>query len=147
MLRGPAVRSLVESGAVQLSLFDQTDLSSEATPTRAPHGVPQSAWRRSGRASGKSCSGPPRLLLDPIVAAARREKIEGRGQDRRAGGQGRRQIEGKMAKHFDLDSSFGYRRKPESIAAEAALSIRTRLDAEGARCAPTSALSSAPSEA
>ena len=25
-LRGPAVRSLVESGAVQLSLFDETDL-------------------------------------------------------------------------------------------------------------------------
>ena len=83
-------------------------------------------------------------LLDPIVAAASREKRRLKGADKIGVRAGKVVGKYKMAKHFELDieeDSFGYRRKPESIAAEAALDglyvvrtslAETRLDAEGA---------------
>ena len=83
-------------------------------------------------------------LLDPIAAAARREKRRLKGEDKIGVRVGKVVGKYKMAKHFELDieeDSFGYRRKPESIAAEAALDglyvVRTslpagELDAEGA---------------
>ncbi len=83
-------------------------------------------------------------LLDPIVAAARREQRRLKGADKIGVRVGKVVGKYKMAKHFELDieeDAFGYRRKPESIAAEAALDglyvVRTslpasELDAEGA---------------
>ena len=83
-------------------------------------------------------------LLDPIVAATRRDKRRLQGKDRIGLRAGKVVGKYKMAKHFELDieeDAFGYRRKPESIAAEAALDglyvVRTslpasELDAEGA---------------
>ena len=83
-------------------------------------------------------------LLDPVAAAARREKRRLKGADKIGVRVGKVVGKYKMAKHFDLDieeGAFGYRRKPESIAAEAALDglyvvrtslAETRLDAEGA---------------
>ena len=146
-LRGPAVRSLVESGAVQLSLFDETDLveiRSDAYPgerlmvCRNPLLAEERARKREDLLRATEA------LLDPIAAAARREKRRLKGEDKIGVRAGKVVGKYKMAKHFDLDieeDAFGHRRKPESIAAEAALDglyvVRTslpagELDAEGA---------------
>ena len=146
-LRGPAVRSLVESGAVQLSLFDETDLveiRSDAYPgerlmvCRNPLLAEERARKREELLRATEA------LLDPIVAAASREKRRLKGADKIGVRVGKVVGKYKMAKHFELDieeDAFGYRRKPESIAAEAALDglyvVRTslpagELDAEGA---------------
>ena len=146
-LRGPAVRSLVESGAVQLSLFDETDLveiRSDEYPgerlmvCRNPLLAEQRARKREELLKATEA------LLEPIVAATKREKWRLKGQDKIGVRVGKVIGKYKMAKHFELkigEASFGYRRKPESIAAEAALDglyvVRTslaqrQLDAEGA---------------
>ena len=145
-LRGPAVRSLVESGAVQLSLFDEKDLveiRSDAYPgerlmvCRNPLLAKERARKRDELLQATEA------LLEPIVAATRREKWRLKGQDKIGVRVGKVVGKYKMAKHFDLDigeDAFGYRRKPESIAAEAALDglyvvrtslAETQLDAEG----------------
>ena len=144
-LRGPAVRSLVESGAVQLSLFDETDLveiRSDAYPgerlmvCRNPLLAEQRARKRDELLQATEA------LLEPIVAATKREKWRLKGQDKIGVRVGKVVGKYKMAKHFELkigEESFGYRRKPESIAAEAALDglyvvrtslAETQLDAE-----------------
>ncbi len=146
-LRGPAVRSLVESGAVQLSLFDETDLvevRSDAYPgerlmvCRNPLLAEERARKREELLRATEA------LLDPIAAATRRDKRRLKGADKIGLRAGKVVGKHKMAKHFDLDiedDAFGHRRKPESIAAEAALDglyvVRTslpagELDAEGA---------------
>ena len=144
-LRGPAVRSLVESGAVQLSLFDEKDLveiRSDAYPgerlmvCRNPLLAEERARKRDELLQATEA------LLDPIVAATKREKWRLKGQDKIGVRVGKVVGKYKMAKHFELkigEESFGYRRKPESIAAEAALDglyvvrtslAETQLDAE-----------------
>ena len=145
-LRGPAVRSLVESGAVQLSLFDETDLveiRSDAYPgerlmvCRNPLLAEERARKRDELLQATEA------LLEPIVAATKREQWRLKGQDKIGVRVGKVVGKYKRAKHFELEigeDAFGYRRKPESIAAEAALDglyvVRTslaerQLDAEG----------------
>ena len=144
-LRGPAVRSLVESGAVQLSLFDEKDLveiRSDAYPgerlmvCRNPLLAEERARKRDELLQATEA------LLEPIVAATKREKWRLKGQDKIGVRVGKVVGKYKMAKHFELEieeDSFGYRRTPESIAAEAALDglyvvrtslAETQLDAE-----------------
>ena len=137
-LRGPTIRKLVESGAVQLSLFDETDLvevRADAYPgerlmvCRNPLLADERARKREAliEATGK--------LLEPIVAATRREKRRLTGEDKIGERVGKVIGRFKMAKHFDwhIDHNgiFGYRRNAASIAAEAALDglyvIRTSL--------------------
>ncbi len=146
-LRGPAVRSLVESGAVRMSLFDETDLvevRSDAHPgerlmvCRNPLLAEERARKREELLRATEA------LLDPIAAATRRDQRRLKGADKIGLRAGKVVGKHKMAKHFDLDiedDAFGHRRKPESIAAEAALDglyvVRTslpagELDAEGA---------------
>ena len=138
-LRGPAVRSLVESGAVQMSLFDETDLveiRSDAYPgerlmvCRNPLLAEERARKREELLRATEA------LLDPIVAATRREKWRLKGEDKIGVRVGKVVGKYKMAKHFELAieaDSFGHRRKPGSIAAEAALDglyvVRTSLPA------------------
>ena len=138
-LRGPAVRKLVESGAVQPSLFDETDLveiRSDAYPgerlmvCRNPLLAGERARKREDLLRATEA------LLDPIVAAAARAKRRLKGRDKIALRAGKVVNKYKMAKHFELaieDDAFGYRRKAESIAAEAALDglyiVRTSLPA------------------
>ena len=145
-LRGPAVRSLVESGAVQLSLFDETDLVEIRSDTypgerlmvcRNPLLAEARARKREELLQATEA------LLDPIVAAAKREKRRLKGADKIGVRVGKVVGKYKMAKHFELEieeDAFGYRRTPESIAAEAALDglyvvrtslAETQLDAEG----------------
>ena len=137
-LRGPAVRSLVESGAVQLSLFDErrdlVEIRSDAYPgerlmvCRNPLLAKERARKRDELLQATEA------LLEPIVAATRREKWRLKGADKIGVRVGKVVGKYKMAKHFELDiehDAFGYRRKPESIAAEAALDglyvVRTSL--------------------
>ena len=133
------MRKLVQSGAVQLSLFDETDLveiKSDAYPgerlmvCRNPLLAEERARKREDLLRATEA------LLDPIVAAAAREKRRLKGRDNIALRAGKVVNKYKMAKHFELaieDDAFGYRRKAESIAAEAALDglyiVRTSLPA------------------
>ena len=147
-LRGPAIRKLLASGAIQLSLFDERDLvevRADAYPDerlvvcRNPLLAEERARKREEllAATGK--------LLEPIAAATRRRNRRLTGADKIGERVGKVVGKYKMAKHFDWDIDddgfFGYRRNAASIAAEAALDglyvIRTslpeeRLDAEGA---------------
>ncbi len=138
-LRSSAIRSLVESGAVQMSLFDQTDLievRSDAYPGERLMVCrnPQLAKERSRKR--EDLLEATEKLLAPIAKATRREKSPLKGQDKIALRVGKVIGKYKMAKHFVLDikdDSFGYRRDAESIAREAALDglyvVRTSLPA------------------
>ena len=138
-LRSSAIRSLVESGAVQMSLFDQTDLievRSDAYPGERLMVCrnPQLAQERSRKR--EALLQATEKLLAPIAKATRREKGPLKGEDKIALRVGKVIGKYKMAKHFALDikdKSFGYRRDAESIAREAALDglyvVRTSLPA------------------
>ena len=84
-LRGPAIRALVESGAVQLSLFDERDLvevSSDAYPgerlvvCRNPLLAQERARKRAALLDATEA------VLAPIGAATRREKRRLRGESK-----------------------------------------------------------------
>ncbi len=145
-LRGPAIRSLVDSGAVQLSLFDEKDLveiKSDAYPgerlmvCRNPLLAEQRARKREALLDATE------ELLAPIAAATRRPRLKG---EARIGERADKVIgRYKMAKHFewsiDEQGRFNYRRNASFIVAEAALDglyvVRTslpesQLDAPGA---------------
>ena len=137
-LRGPSIRKLVESGAVQLSLFDEKDLieiRGDAWPgerlmvCRNPLLAEDRARKRGELLEATE------KLLEPIAAATRRKRNRLTGEDRIGERVGRNIGKYKMAKHFewsiDDNGFFGYRRNAESVAAEAALDglyvIRTSL--------------------
>ena len=136
---GPAIRALVELGTVQLSLFDQLDLV-EIRSLEYP-GERLMVCRNPLLAEARKCKREALLrsteaLLDLIVAATRRDQRRLQGQEKIALRVGKVIGKYKMAKHFDLEiteESFGYRRKPEAIAREAALDglyiVRTSLPA------------------
>ncbi len=147
-LRGPAIRSLVDSGAMQLSLFDEKDLveiKSDAYPgerlmvCRNPLLAEQRARKREALLDATE------ELLAPIAAATRRPRRRLKGAARIGERAGKVIGRCKMAKHFewsiDEQGGFNYRRNASSIAAEAALDglyvVRTslpesQLDAPGA---------------
>ena len=137
-LRGPAIRKLVESGAVQLSLFDERDLVeiiSDAYPgerlmvCRNPLLAEQRARKREELLDATE------KVLEPIVAATRRDKWRLTGEDKIGERVGKVIGKYKMAKHFewsiDEKGEFTYERNAESIAVEAALDglyvVRTNL--------------------
>ena len=139
-LRSSAIRRLVESGTVQMSLFDQTDLlevHSEDYPGERLMVCrnPLLAAQRAHKRDQLLCA--TERLLDPIVAATQRHKRPLSGRDRIALRAGRILDKYKMAKHFHLDisdHSFRYSRNPDSIAREAALDglyiVRTSLPSD-----------------
>ena len=138
-LRSSAIRQLVELGTLQMSLFDETDLVElrcDAYPgerlmvCRNPLLAAERARKREVLLQATEG------LLDRIVTATQRDKRRLTGQDKIGMRVGKVIGKYKMAKHFELDiaeTSFSYRRKPESIAAEAALDglyiVRTSLPA------------------
>ena len=145
-LRSSAVRALVESGAVQMSLFDEMDLievRSDAYPGERLMVCRNPLLAKERLRKREDLLQATEKLLDPIVAATKREKNPLTGQDKIALRVGKVIGQYKMAKHFVLairDDAFGYRRDAESIAREAALDglyvVRTslpesELDAEG----------------
>ncbi len=146
-LRAPAIRQLVEAGTVQLSLFDEQDLvevRSEAYPgerlmvCRNPLLAEERARKREDLLHATA------RLLDSVVAATQRAKRRLRGKDKIGVKVGKAIGKYKMAKHFELtitEDSFSYRRKAESIAAEAALDglyvVRTSLSEDDLTAADT----------
>ena len=146
-LRGPAIRTLVEDGAIQLSLFDEKDLvevRSDAYPgerlmvCRNPLLACERARKR------EALLDTAEALLEPIAAATRCETRRLKGADKIGARVGKVIGRYKMARHFawsvDAEGRFTYRRNAEAIDAEAALdglyAVRTslpeaELDAEG----------------
>ena len=138
-LRAPQIQALLEGGPLQLSLFDQRDLAEISAPDypgerlivcKNPLLAAERARKREDLLAATERG------LSRIAAATRRRQGALRGEAAIGMAVGAVSDRHKMAKHFDLeitDDSFTYRRKPDSIAAEARLDglyvVRTSLPA------------------
>ena len=136
-LRAPAIRQLVASGALQLSLFDDRDLAEISSPDypgerlvvcRNPLLADERARKR------RELLDATEQTLRDIQNRVRRDNKPLRGQDAIGIAVGKRIDRHKMAKHFDIritDNDLVFARKTPSIDAEAALDglyvVRTSL--------------------
>ena len=139
-LRAPQIKALVETGALQLSLFDQQDLVEISSPEFPGERLvcchnPVLADERARKR--RDLLAATEKELTPIAAATQREKRPLRGKDKIALRVGKVINHYKMAKHFTLtitDDLFSFTRNHEAIAAEAALDgiyvLRTSLPAD-----------------
>lgn len=139
-LRSEGVKKLAASGAIQLSLFDERDLAEIQSPDFPGERLivcknPFLAEERSRKR--QELLAATEKKLDAIVAATQRAKRALRGRDKIGIRVGRVLNHYKVGKHFELtitEQRFSYCRKPEQIAAEAALDglsvIRTSLSQE-----------------
>src|SRR5271170_8088179 len=139
-LRAPAIKALVESGALQLSLFDQRDIASITAPQfpgerlvvcRNPDLAAQRCRKRADLLAATEGD------LTRIQAAVTRRRDPLRGTAEIALAVGAVINRHKVAKHFALDiadATFTFARKTAEIAAEAATDgiyvVRTSLPAE-----------------
>ena len=139
-LRAPAIKGLLQSGALQLSLFDQRDIASITTPAFPNERLV--VCRNADLAAER------RRKREELLAATERDlaRIQAAVLRRRAPLRGAAEIalavgavinRHKMAKHFEIDVSaaaFSFARKTTEIAAEAAIDgiyvVRTNLPAE-----------------
>ena len=136
-LRAPQIKTLVEDGALQLSLFDEQDLVEISSPEFPGERLvcchnPVLA-EEPARKRGELLAATEKELA-PIAAATARDKRPLRGKDKIALRVGKVINHYNMAKHFTLeitDESFTFTRNTEAIAAEAALDgiyvLRTSL--------------------
>ena len=139
-LRAPAIRQLVEAGALQLSLFDERDLAEITAPAYPGERLivcrnPLLAQERA-RKREELLQATERELAQ-IAAATRRARQPLRGKDQIGLRAGKVLGRFKVAKHFRLtitDTAFASERDAVRIAAEAALDgfyvIRTSVPAE-----------------
>ncbi len=130
-------RALLETGALQLSLFDEQDLVEIISPEFPGERLvcchnPVLAEERA-RKRGELLAATEKEL-DNIAAATRREKRPLRGKDKIALRVGKVINHYEMAKHFTIEiteDSFSFTRNQDGIAAEAALDgiyvLRTSL--------------------
>jgi transposase len=144
-LRAPAIQQLVESGAVQLSLFDHQDLAEITHPAYPGERLivcknPLLAEDRARKR--RELVDATDEALAAIAAATQRTRRPLRGQARIALRVGKVLGRYKVGKHFQLDireTAFRYQQDAASIAREAALDglyvIRTNVAA--ARLAAT----------
>jgi hypothetical protein len=142
-LRAPAIKGLLQSGALQLSLFDQRDMASITTPDLPDERLvvcrnPDLAAERS-RKREELLAATERDLAR-VQAAVARKRAPLRGAAKIALAVGAVVNRHKMAKHFAIDISdaaFSFARKTAEIAAEAAIDgiyvVRTNLPAETLR--------------
>lgn len=138
-LRAPSIRALAEDGALQLTLFDETNLA-EITDHPDYPGERLVACRNPALAGQRSRKRDELLaateaLLEPIVVSVQTGRLV--GADKIGVRVGKIINRHKMAKHFTLaiaDSSFTYTRNTAAITAEAALDgiyiVRTSVTAE-----------------
>jgi hypothetical protein len=136
-LRAPQIKALVETDALQLSLFDTQDLVEISSPQFPGERLvcchnPVLAEQRT-RKRGELLAATEKELT-PIAAATCRATRPLRGKDKIALRVGKVINHYKMAKHFTLeitDESFTFTRNHDAIAAEAALDgiyvLRTSL--------------------
>jgi transposase len=139
-LRAPAIRTLLATGALQLSLFDQRDMASITAPEFP--GERLVVCRNSDLAAERARKRADLLAaterdLARIQAAVTRKRHPLRGTAEIALAVGAVINKHKMAKHFDLEiaeAAFSFARKTLEIAAEAATDgvyvVRTSLPAE-----------------
>ncbi len=139
-LRAPAIKGLLQSGALQLSLFDQRDMASITAPDFPGERLvvcrnPDLAAERSRKRAELLAATERDLARIQAAVARRRAPLRGAAEIALAvGGVINRH---KMAKHFNLDitdTSFNFTRKTAEIAAEAAIDgiyvVRTSLPVE-----------------
>ncbi len=137
-LRAPAVRALVAGGYLQLSLFDELDLAEISSPD---HPGERLVVCRNPVLAAERARKREALLVDTEDALDAIVRLVAAGRLKREAAIGLRTgrvIDArKMAKHFELDigeGRFGYVRRHEAIAAEAALDglyvVRTSVPAE-----------------
>ena len=139
-LRAPAIKDLVEGGAIQMSLFDQRDMAAVTSPDYP--GERLIVCRNPDLARERARKREDLLLateraLHPIARAVARKANPLRGAAEIGLRVGAVLNQHKMAKHFELgitDTSFTFARKSAQIAAEAARDgvyvVRTSLPAE-----------------
>src|SRR5437868_11082438 len=125
-LRAPAIKALLQGGALQFSLFDQRDMASITAPEfpgerlvvcRNPDLAAERARKREELLAATERD------LARIQAAVARKRTPLRGTAEIALAVGAVINKHKVAKHFDLDitdSAFRFARKTAAIAAEAA---------------------------
>jgi transposase len=124
-LRAPAIRELLNSGALQLTLFDQRDMASITSPDFP--GERLVVCRNPDLAAERTRTREELLVatekdLTRIKAAVGRKRDPLRGTAKIALAVGEVLNTYKMKKHFDLeiaDTAFGFTRKTAEIAAEA----------------------------
>lgn len=139
-LRAPAIRELLEKGALQPELFDVQDLAEITHPDYPGERLvicknPLLAAERTRKREELLVATETKLRA--IVVATQREKRPLRGKDCIAKRVGRTIGRLKMEKHFEVsigEDSFTFARKPENIAREAALDgfyvVRTSVGPE-----------------
>jgi hypothetical protein len=126
-LRSVQIRCLVDSGCLQLSLFDQHDLAEISHPDYAGDRLiacrnPLLAEERSRKRQELLAATEKRL--EQIVAATQRKNRRLQGKDKIGIAIGKALGRYKMSKHFQFtveETSFTYERNLDSIAKEAAL--------------------------
>ena len=140
-LRAPAIRTLVDGGTLQLSLFDEQDLAEITAPELYP-GERLVVCRNSLLAAERARKRLDLLAatqreLGKVVRATRREQRPLRGKDNIAVRADRALRRYKVGKHFDTESTddgFSWARNEGRIAEEAALDdiyvIRTNVPAD-----------------
>jgi DDE family transposase len=139
-LRAPAIRALLDSGALQLSLFDQRDMASITAPDFPNERLvvcrnPDLAAERTRKRGDLLAATERELARIQAAIARKRDPLRGTAAISLAVGAVINRY--KVAKHFDLniaDTAFSFARKTAEIAAEAAVDgiyvIRTSLPAE-----------------
>jgi len=136
-LKSASIRSLVEQGQLQLGLFDERNLVEIASPEYP--GERLVACRNPQLARLRARKREALLVATEKSLQAIKERVDA-GRLKMAGAiglaTGKVVNQYKVAKHLELvidDASFSFARKPEAIAAEAALDgiyvIRTSVDA------------------
>ena len=125
-LRAPAIKELLQGGALQLSPFDQRDMASITAPDFPGERLvvcrnPDLARERTRKREDLLAATERDLAR--VKAAVERKRNPLRGTAEIALAVGEVIDKHKMAKHFDLDiadASFNFARKTAEIAAEAA---------------------------
>ena len=136
-LRAPAIKDLLNSGALQLTLFDQRDMASITSPDFPGERLvvcrnPDLAAERDRKREELLAATEKDLTRIKAAVARKRDPLRGTAQIALAVGEVLNTY--KMKKHFDLeitDAAFSFTRKTDAIAAEAATDgiyvVRTSL--------------------
>jgi transposase len=139
-LRAPAIKALLESGTLQLSLFDQRDIASITAPDFPNERLvvcrnPDLAAERARKREDLLAATERDLARIKAAVARKRDPLRGTAEIALAVGAVVNRY--KMAKHFDLDitdTRFSFTRKIAEITAEAASDgiyvVRTSLPVE-----------------
>ena len=137
-LRAPTIRTLLDQGAFQLSLFDECDLAEVTSPDFPDDRlvVCRNPWLAAERARKRlDLLAATEADLRKVAKAVARKTKPLRGADKIGLAAGAVLNRHKVAKHFILtitDDTFGFDRNTEAIEAEGRLDgfyvIRTNLD-------------------